>query len=275
MLNVSNINAASKLLNNKNLLNNTQLSSNDVQTMVSIFDAVNSNSSVSSTSSVDSFLNSSIFAAEDDGKDDGKLTFGESVKSIFKGAVKSFTNMFSSPENIAKTVIGGVACAALIAVTGGAATPFIIAGGAVMGGIQVGKGVYDASQAKTDDEKRAALENVGSGTATIAMSLAAGKAYSNATGSSLTSISTYKEAAANSINNAQSFMKLTPSAAKAEIASVTSLDQSINWMQDENALNQMYENNSTDTMKKFGYQLIEGYSKNNEEAISKKKNIFA
>lgn len=275
MLNVNNLNAAAKLLNQTNLLNGTKVSSNDVQKAVSIFSALNTNSTTSiNTTDAKQLFSNSIFAAKQDGKDDGKLTFGETVKSLFKGVVKSFTNMFSSPKNIAKTVIGGVACAALIAVTGGAATPFIIAGGAVLGGVQVGKGLYNASQATTDDAKRAALEDIGSGATTIAMSVAAGKAYTNATGSSLTSLSTYKNAATNSINNAQAFMKLTPSAAKAEIASITSLDKSVNWMQDDKALNGMYEADAQGTMKKFGYQLAEGFTKNNEES-AKKRNIFA
>lgn len=272
MLNVNNLNATAKLLNQTSLLNNSKLSAKDAQAAVSIFSSLNS----TSTTSVNTkdYLANSIFAAQQDGEDDGKLTFGETAKSLLKGAVKSFTNMFSSPENAVKTVAGGIACAALIAVTGGAATPFIIAGGAILGGVQVGKGLYNASQATTDDAKRAALEDIGSGTATIAMSVAAGKAYSNATGSSLTSLSTYKDAATNSINNANAFMKISPSAAKAEIASVTSLDKSVNWMSDDKALNQMYEADAQGTMKKFGYQLAEGFTKNNEE-IQKKRNIFA
>ena len=274
MLNVNNLNAAAKLLN-QTKLGSSNFSSNDVQQAVSIFSALGSNSTSSiSTTDATKLFSNSIFAAKQDGKDDGKLSFGETVKSLFKGVVKSFTNMFSSPENVVKTVAGGLACAALIAVTGGAATPFIIAGGAVLGGVQVGKGLYNASQATTDDAKRAALEDIGSGAATIAMSVAAGKAYTNATGSSLTSLSTYKNAATNSINNAQAFMKLTPSAAKAEIASVTSLDKSVNWMSDDKALNQMYEADAQGTMKKFGYQLVEGYTKNNQEN-QKKRNIFA
>ena len=258
MLNVNNLNATAKLLNQTGLLNNSKLSAKDAQAAVSIFSSLNS----TSTTSVNTkdYLANSIFAAQQDGEDDGKLTFGETAKSLLKGAVK--------------TVAGGIACAALIAVTGGAATPFIIAGGAILGGVQVGKGLYNASQATTDDAKRAALEDIGSGTATIAMSVAAGKAYSNATGSSLTSLSTYKDAATNSINNANAFMKLSPSAAKAEIASVTSLDKSVNWMSDDKALNQMYEADAQGTMKKFGYQLAEGFTKNNEE-IQKKRNIFA
>ena len=288
MLNVNNLNAAAKLLNQTNLLNGTKVSSNDVQQAVSIFSALNTNSTTSiNTTDAKQLLSNSIFAAKQDGKDDGKLTFGETVKSLFKGVVKSFTNMFSSPKNIAKTVIGGVACAALIAVTGGAATPFIIAGGAVLGGVQVGKGLYNASQATTDDAKRAALENIGNGAATIAMSVAAGKAYTKSTGSSLTSVSTYETAANKSIANIQGFMKLNPTAAKAQIASVTTLDSSVNWFNNENALNDMYAANSTETMKQFGFQLTQGYTKNakNEQAnsedfartamnLAKKTNIF-
>ena len=116
-----------------------------------------------------------------DGKDDGKNGLWEGIKSFAKGAVKSVTNMFSSPKNFFKTLAVGAASAALIAVTGGAATPFLIAGGAIAGGIQAGKGIYQATQAETDAEKRAALENVGGGTASIAMSVAAGKAYAKST----------------------------------------------------------------------------------------------
>ena len=173
MLNVNNLNAAAKLLN-QTKLGSSNFSSNDVQQAVSIFSALGSNSTSSiNTTDATKLFSNSIFAAKQDGKDDGKLSFGETVKSLFKGVVKSFTNMFSSPENVVKTVAGGLACAALIAVTGGAATPFIIAGGAVLGGVQVGKGLYNASQATTDDAKRAALEDIGSGAATIAMSVAA------------------------------------------------------------------------------------------------------
>ena len=100
-----------------------------------------------------------------DGKDDGKIGLWEGIKSFAQGAVKSVTNMFSSPKNFFKTLAVGAASAALIAVTGVAATPFLIAGGAIAGGIQAGKGIYQATQAETDAEKRAALENVGGGTA--------------------------------------------------------------------------------------------------------------
>ena len=154
-----------------------------------------------------------------DGKDDGKIGLWEGIKSFAKGAVKSVTNMFSSPKNFLKTAAVALGSAALIAVTGGAATPFLIAGGAIAGGIQAGKGIYDATQATTDAEKRQALENVGGGAATIAMSAAAGKSYTNATGNALIgkgSLSTYQNAfSASKTNAAANFGNLTASAKNA------------------------------------------------------------
>lgn len=136
-----------------------------------------------------------------DGNDDGKIGFWEGAKSFGKGIVKNFTNMFSSPKNFLKTLAVGAGCVALTVATGGAATPFLIAGGAALGAAQAGKGIYNATQAKTDAEKRAALEDIGGGTANIAMSVVAAKGYTAQTGNSLIgkgSLSTYKNAAVDS-----------------------------------------------------------------------------
>lgn len=149
-----------------------------------------------------------------DGKDDGKLGFGESVKSLAKGAVKSLIP--SSPMGWLKAIGTGIACAALVAVTGGAATPFLIAGGAALGAVQTGKGIYQASQATTDAEKKAALENIGGGVTTVAASAIGAKAYTKATGNALIgkgSLSTYKNAATQSVANTKTnFGNLTASA---------------------------------------------------------------
>lgn len=149
-----------------------------------------------------------------DGKDDGKLGFGESVKSLAKGAIKSIIP--SSPMGWVKAIAAGVGCAALIAVTGGAATPFLIAGGAALGAVQTGKGIYQASQATTDAEKKQALENIGGGVTTIAASALGAKAYTKATGNALIgkgSLTTYKNAATQSVANTKTnFGNLTASA---------------------------------------------------------------
>lgn len=149
-----------------------------------------------------------------DGADDGKISFDEGAKSFLKGAVKSLVP--TSFGDFLKKAAIGVGCAALIAVTGGAATPFIIAGGAIAGGIQAGKGIYNATQAKTDAEAKAAMEDVGGGATTIAASVVAGKAYTSSTGNALIgkgSLSTYKNAATQSAANVKTnFGNLTTSA---------------------------------------------------------------
>lgn len=149
-----------------------------------------------------------------DGADDGKISFGEGLKSFFKGAIKSLIP--TSFGDFLKKAVIGVGCAALVAVTGGAATPFLIAGGAIAGGIQAGKGIYNATQAKTDAEAKAAFEDIGGGTTAIAASVVAGKAYTKATGNALIgegSLSTYKNAATQSAANIKTnFGNLTASA---------------------------------------------------------------
>ena len=149
-----------------------------------------------------------------DGADDGKISFGEGAKSFLKGAVKSLIP--TSFGDFLKKAAIGVGCAALVAVTGGAAAPFLIAGGAIAGGIQAGKGIYNATQARTDAEAKAAMEDVGGGATTIAASVVAGKAYTNATGNALIgkgSLSTYKNAATQSAANVKTnFGNLTSSA---------------------------------------------------------------
>ena len=109
--------------------------------------------------------------------------------------------MFSSPKNFVKTLAVGAASAALIAVTGGAATPFLIAGGAIAGGIQAGKGIYQATQAETDAEKRAALENVGGGAAS------AGKAYAKSTTVNGVNQNLFGKGSLESYKNAYQFSK--------------------------------------------------------------------
>ena len=131
-----------------------------------------------------------------DGKDDGKIGLWEGIKSFGKGAVKSVANMLT-PKNILKGIAVGVGIAALnvfLPGVGTAITGALIAGGAIKGGLQLGKGIYDAANANTDAEKRAALEEAGSGTATVAMSVAAAKGFKQTTGKSVLDVNMYKDA---------------------------------------------------------------------------------
>ena len=111
-----------------------------------------------------------------DGSDDGKISFGEKLKSFAKGIVSPITSMFKSPKNFIKGALMIAGCAALCVATGGAATPFLVAGGVAMGGFQVVKGAVKAHNAKTDGEAKAAWEEIGGGTATVALSVAGAKA---------------------------------------------------------------------------------------------------
>ena len=113
-----------------------------------------------------------------DGKDDGKLSFGEQLESFGKG----IANLIKAPiqHPIATAVTVGAA-AALTFVTGGAALPLIVAAGAVFGAHQVGAGVYKAAVAETDADAKRAFESIGTGSATLALS-ATGVKSANAAG---------------------------------------------------------------------------------------------
>ena len=100
-----------------------------------------------------------------DGKDDGKLSLKEGATSFAKGLVGGIPKaVINHPIATALTV--GVGAAAMV-VTGGAAAPFLWGAGAILAAGTTAKGVYDAANAKTDAEAKAALENVGTGTSGI------------------------------------------------------------------------------------------------------------
>lgn len=116
-----------------------------------------------------------------DGKDDGKISWGKKLKNFgkgignfFKGMVCDENGKFSLKRTLT-TVAVGVGAVALTVATGGAATPFLIAGGASLAAYQTGKGVYKACTAKTDREAEQAWQEIGSGTTAIVASVAGAK----------------------------------------------------------------------------------------------------
>jgi len=117
-----------------------------------------------------------------DGKDDGKISFKEKMKNFGVGLVAPIKKMFSSPKNIAITALSIAGGAALIALTGGAAAPVMVALGIAGGGIQIGKGIYKQVNAKTDAEAQQAWQQMGSGTFTVGVSAAGAKASLKAAG---------------------------------------------------------------------------------------------
>lgn len=124
--------------------------------------------------------------------DDGKISFKEKMTNFGKGLVAPIKNMFSSPKNIALTALSAAGGAALIALTGGAAAPVMVAAGLIGGGVQIGKGIYKQSKATTDEQARQAWQQMGTGTFTVGVSAAGAKSALKANGVDVTGMSTLK-----------------------------------------------------------------------------------
>ncbi|MCD7879488.1 MAG: hypothetical protein LUG16_06105, partial [Candidatus Gastranaerophilales bacterium] len=128
----------------------------------------------------DTFTKSS--AKKDFSADDGKISFKDKLKNFAKGLVSPITTMFASPKNFAIGAASIVGISLLVAATGGAITPLLIASGVTMGGIQIAKSAYNAATATTDDEARQAWQGMGAGTTAVAGSVAGAKGALKASG---------------------------------------------------------------------------------------------
>lgn len=107
-----------------------------------------------------------------DGKDDGKLSLKESISSFGKGLVGIVKTTINHPiKTIASVAVG----AGIVAITGGAALPFMAVGGAILGAGTIGFGAYKAINAKSDGEAKQAFETMGNGTFSLATSALASK----------------------------------------------------------------------------------------------------
>ena len=119
-----------------------------------------------------------------DGKDDGKIGLFQGIVSAVKGVVKGGFNMIKGAfcdENgfsLLKTLKTAGIAALCIAVP---AAGMVLAGvGIATGGVKVVKSIADAANAKTDAEKKDALENLGEGGLTVGISVLGAKASFNA-----------------------------------------------------------------------------------------------
>ncbi len=119
-----------------------------------------------------------------DGKDDGKIGLFQGIVSAVKGVVKGGFNMIKGAfcdENgfsLLKTLKTAGIAALCIAVP---AVGMALAGvGIATGGVKVVKSIADAANAKTDAEKKDALENLGEGGLTVGISVLGAKASFNA-----------------------------------------------------------------------------------------------
>ncbi|MBQ4114769.1 hypothetical protein IJD34_05140 [bacterium] len=111
-----------------------------------------------------------------DGKDDGKLGFGETMESFGKGLAGLVKGAMNHP--IATAVTVGVGAAA-VALTGGAILPVMVAAGATMGAGMIGVGAYKAATADTDAEAKQAWETIGTGTFAVGASALGAKSALN------------------------------------------------------------------------------------------------
>lgn len=102
-----------------------------------------------------------------DGKDDGTLTFEEGVQSLGKGLLAPLKTFAKHPE---EALLYGLLATGVTILTGGAALPII--GGLVagIGAVNTASGIYKAATAKNDSDAKFALENIGEGLSTVALS---------------------------------------------------------------------------------------------------------
>lgn len=101
----------------------------------------------------------------------GKFRMSKAFTNFCKGLVSPITSMFSSPKNflVGTGMIAG--SVALIAATGGAAAPILVAAGVGMGTFQAGKAVYEIASAKTSKDIENAFYDIGGATSTIGLSV--------------------------------------------------------------------------------------------------------
>ena len=115
-----------------------------------------------------------------DGKDDGEISTTEKVKSFAKGFFGGIVKSIAEHPIETAATIGVVAAVEVI--SGGFATPFIAAGFGAIGLYNIGKGIYDANQAKTDGETKQAYEQMGEGAFMVAGAATAAKSVKSFSG---------------------------------------------------------------------------------------------
>ncbi len=153
-----------------NYYTNKNLAKNDSIVLAKMKEGIASHYGIQAVRDLESKSNDSFNKVEKISDNDGKISLKEKVINFGKGIIRPIKTMFSSPKNIALTALSAVAAGGLIALTGGAAAPVMVAAGLLGGAFQIGKGIYRQIKAKTDDEARQAWQDMGSGTFTVGVS---------------------------------------------------------------------------------------------------------
>ena len=153
-----------------------------------------------------------------DGCDDGRISFSEKVSNFCNGVVAPIKNIFASPKNMFVTALTVAAGVGLIALTGGAAAPVMVALGVIGGGTQIATGLYKQATATTDAQAAQAWNQVGTGTFTVGASALGAKSSLKAAGVQNTSNMTTWQAVCNCVKNAPAFFSKAVTNASPKVA---------------------------------------------------------
>ncbi len=113
--------------------------------------------------------------------DDGKISAQEGFNSFISGMILPFKSLFSSPKSFAIGA-GAIVVTAGLCAAAPPLLPVMVIAGIATGGVQLGKGIYNAKNAKTDSQAKKAWESIGSGTFSIGTSVLGAKSSIKAAG---------------------------------------------------------------------------------------------
>lgn len=151
-----------------------------------------------------------------DGLNDGKISTEEKATSFVKGLFGIVKSAINHPVATLLTVGAG---AALTVATGGAALPFLVAGGVAIGAGQIGYGAYKAATTDSDAEAKQAYETMGNGVFSLASSVLGAKgALKSASSAGVTSAQGAENL--NALQATAQCFKSTPEALKVSAANI-------------------------------------------------------
>ena len=113
-----------------------------------------------------------------DGKDDGKLSFGERMEYLGKGFFGEIAK--EVVKHPIASAVGIAGAAGLVFLTGGAILPAMVAAGSIIGAGTVGYGTYLTATAENDTEAKEGMTKIGQGLVTLVASAFGAKPALNA-----------------------------------------------------------------------------------------------
>ncbi len=202
-----------------------------------------------------------------DGNDNGKISLGEKAKFFGKGLLGIVKGAINNPFMTIATMAGATL---LTIATGGAAVPFLLGAGAIMGGVQMAYSAGKLANASTDAEAQEACESMGNGFASAALSLIGLKSFAKAKGAYISKtrskaaklLKSNKDAEAGALLRAdkgnlkihQNFNKTHPDAKLPKATKAPLRERLHNWLNKgkETTAQQKWQNNKNDNF----YQVV-------------------